>query len=51
MIPLTVCLCWRVAPDDLAAGRQKSFSRFEIVGRPQSFRQQHADYGQTVIDH
>jgi hypothetical protein len=25
MIPLTVCLCRRVAPDDQAAGRQKMF--------------------------
>jgi hypothetical protein len=44
MIPLGVCLCRRVAPDDQAAGRQKNFSRFEI------FCQQHADYGQTVTD-
>jgi hypothetical protein len=39
MFPLTVCLCRRAAPDDEAAGRQKSF--YIIM---KSFRQQHADY-------
>ena len=42
IIPWTVCLCRRAAPDDKAAGRQKSFDRFDFFG--QNFRQQHADY-------
>ena len=29
MIPVTICLCRRLTPDDQTVGRQTSFSRFE----------------------
>jgi hypothetical protein len=48
MIPVTICLCRRLTPDDQTVGRQTSFSRFENfenIGRTAKIiAKQHAVY-------